>query len=239
MRLLLCGVVLLCLNPAMSAEISGRIHLKATAVREIELGFVGKNTEGKIFNGAFSTLVTRGPDGGAASYRGSGHPTVTLTWDAQADCSFNISNLPSGIYFVYVRWADAYMEWQIAELQSTKSSAYIDLTVDPGLAGAIRIHLPKKDVRYAVWLIPISERDEVPLPGVDLSLYTNLKAYSSDGIVNIQGVRSGRYFLILRKVFTKLGIDGQVSESFVDVSQWIVQAHPGALVEYAQQTAKK
>jgi hypothetical protein len=180
-------------RPEEAPCVSGKIMVKGRNEYMLVAGLVGLTADGKTVTNLAGTAVAPGAETLVSS---APYPPQrsTLVNDAEAGCVYRHSRLAPGRYLVFAGAGDRYIDWRWVEVRD-KAPLTIDFTVEPEVAGAMEVTLPK-DAKGGLLLVPLDEAGQAPdlkeaRAALSLAMKTDLPA--EDRKVTLNGLRPGKY----------------------------------------------
>jgi hypothetical protein len=111
--------------------------------------------------------------------------------------TFTHRALPLGVYLVYVRWDETWLDWRWIEV-GPETRETIDLRIDPDAVGGLELKMPADDPTGEVVLLPLRDDGSAPdLPGggmpKSLAFSLGMQATAADGVARFPKLRPGKY----------------------------------------------
>jgi hypothetical protein len=184
-----------------TAKVHGKITLEGEPQKQYRLsaGYCGRDIAGKDRSGYAGFTVTPDSDGYVES------DASRLTSSKKDGCSFRHLHVLPGTYLVFVGWDKTYLDWRWVEVKD-RGDLTIDLAVDPGKKGDLKVTLPADAKDRRVNLIPLDAEGKLSAKAgpterfaMQLSVWVNgLTAMAPAGqdSVSFTGLKAGRYRVV-------------------------------------------
>jgi len=188
------ALFLVCAAPALASDIEGKITLRGdTEIYNLWVGCIYRTASGRIEDSGCGTTVVRGGEPVSIANRFFKPRITRLSWNAKAGCTYRHANLRPGRYLVYVRSGKYYYDWQWVQIKGNKEKRRVDLTVDPGRAGTLEVHLSDQVGATRVAFLLLDSAGKVVFYDPKAALTRLSEVEAVEGRAVFEGLRAGRY----------------------------------------------
>ena len=139
---------------------------------------------------------------------------TTLAWDPKVGAMYRHTNRNPGHYLIFIivprgggsNFCNVLYDWRWVELTNDKSTAQIDLIVNPDALGRADVAMDSAASVQVVSCVPLTPEGKVPLAGDFSDQLLNLNVRVKDGKAVFAGLREGKY----RFYRDKASVDAEV-----------------------------